>query len=114
MRAIAVQAGLQILNLCSLVSSPFRNSDTETGPNPQSPVTMSHSVSYAESHSYEGPQRKQWLPQTVLITILSLAIASTVGVAMSAVVFSSAEDLGKPGNAVAQSFVMFSVSFSSL
>ncbi|GAB1314639.1 hypothetical protein MFIFM68171_04849 [Madurella fahalii] len=75
---------------------------------------MPDSVSHTESHSLEGSQRKPWLPPTVIIAIFSLAVASTVGVAMSAVVFSSAEDLQKPGIAVAQSFVMFASILSVL
>lgn len=67
--------------------------------------------SKTESQSSSGPHITQWLPQLILVALISLAIASIIGVCLSAVGFSNIEEFKRPGQAIAQSFVMFAVSF---
>jgi len=76
---------------------------------------MSSPEYYTESQttrnqSSRGPHTKQWLPQLALTALTTLAIASFTGISLSVVAFSRTDELRQPGHAVAQSFVMFSVS----
>lgn len=73
--------------------------------------TESQPESKTESQSSSGPHIAQWLPQLVLVALVSLAVASIIGVSLSAVGFSNPEELRRPGQAIAQSFVMFAVGF---
>jgi hypothetical protein len=79
------------------------------------PSSASYTESQTGSQSSRGPHITQWLPQLVFAALFSLAVASIIGVSLSAVAFSKTEGLEKPGHGIAQSFVMFAVSslFSS-
>jgi hypothetical protein len=75
------------------------------------PSSASYTESQTESQSSRGQHITQWLPQLVLASLAFLAVASIIGVSLSAVAFSDAGDLSRPGHGIAQSFVMFAVSF---
>lgn len=95
------------------VSSPTLRRLLRSGGQLQFDVKMASSASYTESQtesqSSRGPHLTQWLPQLVLTALLALAIASVIGLSLSAVAFSSTAELSKPGHGIAQSFVMFAV-----
>ncbi|KAK4164306.1 hypothetical protein QBC43DRAFT_49494 [Cladorrhinum sp. PSN259] len=69
---------------------------------------MAGSASFAQRHSYNGMQDKGLLPSLAITALLSLSIASIIGVALSGVVFGSMDDLKKQGRGIAQCFVFFS------
>jgi hypothetical protein len=81
---------------------------------PSATYTESQPESKTESQSSSGPHITQWLPQLVLAALVSLAVAAIIGISLSAVGFSSPEELRRPGQGIAQSFVMFAVSFLSI
>lgn len=76
--------------------------------------TESQPESKTESQSSSGPHITQLLPQLVLAALVSLAVASIIGVSLSAVGFSNSEMLRRPGQGIAQSLVMFAVGFLSI
>ncbi|KAK4238262.1 hypothetical protein C8A03DRAFT_15243 [Achaetomium macrosporum] len=77
---------------------------------------MPSSASYAGCRSSQAPQQTEWLPVPLLAlaTLLFLAVASIVGLSLSALAFSDTAGLAKPGYGIAQSFVMFASILSLL
>ena len=55
--------------------------------------TESQTESQTASQSSRGPHLTQWLPQLVLTALFALAIASVIGLSLSAVAFSSTAEL---------------------
>ncbi|KAK3995514.1 hypothetical protein QBC44DRAFT_319704 [Cladorrhinum sp. PSN332] len=76
-------------------------------------VIMKGSASIIQSHSYMG-QERGWLPPLVLAALLSLSVASIIGITLSGVVFGSMDDLKRQGRGIAQCFVLFSSLLSLL
>ncbi|KAK4224529.1 hypothetical protein QBC38DRAFT_16044 [Podospora fimiseda] len=74
---------------------------------------MTGTSSFLQSHSYMG-QEKGLLPSLVLASLLSLSVASIIGVALSGVVFGPMNDLKRQGRGIAQCFVLFSSLLSLL
>ncbi|KAK3308444.1 uncharacterized protein B0T15DRAFT_108107 [Chaetomium strumarium] len=77
---------------------------------------MPSSAFYTKSQRSQGTQRIPWRPGPLLtlVALFFLAVASTVGLSVSAVAFSDTPDLAKPGRGIAQSFVLFASILSLL